>query len=222
VPALRLGPAPRLLDRLATGLSLAMLITLGLFSIHLAQQAERQRSRPAAPAPGPREPDYFVERLALLTLDPQGAPQWRLQALALRHFPADDSARFESPRLVNLGADRPTSRLRADSGLWYNQQMRPDGQIAREQRIELSGQVEVERAALPGRAALRVHTQQATVLPDLEQVHSDRPVVIREAGHQLEGTGFELDLRQRSLRLDSRVKAVWQPQAAAESAGSSR
>lgn len=220
--ALRLSTGPRLLDRLATGLSLAMLLALGLFSIHLAQQAERQRARATAPAPGPQEPDYFVERLTLLTLDAQGAPQWRLQARTLRHFPAEDSARIERPVLVSLGAEHPTSRLRADAGLWYNQQIRPDGQIARAQRIELSGQVELERAAFAGRAALRANTPQATVWPDVEQVRSDRPVVIREAGHQLEGTGFALDLRQRSLRLDSRVRAVWQPPAAAPAEGGSR
>ena len=219
---LRLGPAPRLLDRLATGLSLTMLIALGLFSIHLAQQAERERARPAAPAPGPQEPDYFVERLTLLTLDAQGEPLWRLQAQALRHFPADDSARFEAPLLVSLNPDRPTSRVKADSGLWFNQQLQPTGQIAREQRIELAGGVEIERAAMPGRAALRAKTPSATVLPDVERVYSDQPVVVREAGHQLDGTGFALDLRERSLRLDSRVKAVWQPPSAAPAAGGSR
>lgn len=219
---LRLGPAPRLMDRLATGLSLAMLLALGLFSIHLAQQAERERTRPAAPAPGPQEPDYFVDRLTLLTLDPQGAPLWRLTAQTLRHFPANDTARFESPVLVGLATDRPTSRLRADSGLWFNQQIASDGRIVREQRIDLSGQVEVERDPLPGRAALKARTEQAWVLPDVEQVHSDRPVVIREGNHQLFGTGLALDLRERSLRLDSRVKAIWQPPTGSAPAGGSR
>jgi len=220
--ALRTMPPGRLLDRLATGLSLAMLLALGLFSIHLAQQAERERSRPAAPAPGPQEPDYFVERLTLLTLDAQGSPLWRLQARALRHFPADDSARFETPLLVSLNPDRPTARLRADTGIWLNQQTRADGQLAREQRIELVGRVEVERAATPGRAPLKAHTEQAWVLPDTEQVRSDRAVAIREGSHQLDGTGFALDLRERSLRLDSRVRALWHPPEAASGSSHSR
>lgn len=220
--ALRGVPPGRLLDRLATGLSLAMLLALGLFSIHLAQQAERDRSRPAAPAPGPQEPDYFVEQLTLLTLDARGLPLWRLQARALQHFPADDSARFETPLLVSLNPDRPTARLRADSGLWYNQQVLPDGRIVREQQIELTGRVEVERAATPGRAILRARTEQAWVRPDVEQVRSDRPVTVRQGDQQLDGTGFALDLRERSLRLDSRVKAVWQPPVATSGPGASR
>ena len=111
--------APRLLDRLATGISLSMLIALGLFSIYLAQRAESERQRPPPAAPDPRQADYFVDRLTLFTLDPQGAPGWRIQALALRHYPADDSAHFEQPVMASLDPTRPGAKLRADHGRWW-------------------------------------------------------------------------------------------------------
>jgi LPS export ABC transporter protein LptC len=81
------------------------------------------------------------------------------------------------------------------------------------------GNVQVERAATAQRAALKATTGRAQVLPDTEQVYSDQAVLIREADHRLEGTGFALDLRERTLRLDSRVKALWQaPEAVSRSA----
>lgn len=213
--------APRLLDRLATGMSLSMLIALGLFSIYLAQRAESERQRPAPAAPDPRQADYFVDKLTLFTLDPQGAPGWRVQALALKHYPADDSAHFEQPVMASLDPSRPGARLRADHGRWFNALPAQEGKPARPQRIDLTGHVQVERAATAQRAALKATTERAHVLPDAEQVYSDQAVLVREADHRLEGTGFSLDLRERTLRLDSRVKAFWQtPEGGSRSAAS--
>ncbi|MFZ9406233.1 MAG: LPS export ABC transporter periplasmic protein LptC [Burkholderiaceae bacterium] len=199
----------RLMDRLATGMSIGMLIALSLFSIHLAQQAEKERNRPASVAPDPREADYFVDKLTLFTLDPQGAPAWRLEARSLRHYPADDSAHFELPVLVSLNPDRPAARLSAQTGRWLNALPDQAGRPARAQSIDLTGDVQVERAATPPRAAMHAFTERAHVLPDTEQVSSDLPVRILEGEHRLAGTGFHLDLHERTLRLDSRVKALW-------------
>jgi LPS export ABC transporter protein LptC len=204
---MRFTLSPRLLDRLATGVSMGMLVALGLFSIYLAQIAERERQRPAVPAPGPQEADYFVQRLSLLSLSPEGNPNWRVQAAGLRHFPADDSARFEQLSLVSLDAQRPIARLRADTGQWFN------AQASRETSIALQGGVEVIRAASPGQAQWQARTERAVVFPDSERVRSDNAVRITQANQELQGTGFELDLRQRTLRLDSNVRAIWHPPA---------
>ena len=199
---------PRFFDRLATGLSMGMLGALALFSLYLAQMAERERQRPPAAGPGPQEADYFVDRLSLLTLTPSGDPHWRLQAAGLRHFPSDDSARFERLTLVSLDPQQPVARLQADSGRWLR--ARPP----RETTVELQGNVVLVRAAHDNQPAWRMRTERAVVLPDREQVQSDSAVQLTHGAQQLSATGFAVDLRERTLRLDSEVRATWRaPQA---------
>ncbi len=202
---LRLKLPPWVIDRLATGLSIGMLGALALFSIYLAQMAERERQRPPAPAPGPQEADYFVDRLSLLTLTPQGDPQWRLQAAGLRHFPADDSARFERLTLVSLDPQRPTARLKADTGRWLN------AAPPRETTVALQGNIVLIRAAGVGQPEWLVRTETAMVHPESERVQSGSEVRITQGEQTLSATGFELDLRQRTLRLDSDVRVTWRP-----------
>jgi lipopolysaccharide export system protein LptC len=196
---------PRFFDRLATSLSLGMLGALALFSIYLAQMAERERQRPPAAAPGPQEADYFVDRLSLLTLTPSGDPHWRIQAAGLRHFPSDDSARFERLTLVSLNPQQPMARLQADTGRWLR--ARPP----RETTVELQGNVLLVRAAHLGQPEWRMRTERALILPDSEQVHSGSPVRVTDGVRELSATGFALDLRERTLRLDSEVRATWRP-----------
>ncbi|MCA3181974.1 MAG: hypothetical protein INH05_24745, partial [Burkholderiales bacterium] len=57
----------RSLDRLAAVVSLVLLVGLGLFTFYLSQVAERDLRPRAAEAQPSDRPDYFVERLALLT-----------------------------------------------------------------------------------------------------------------------------------------------------------
>ena len=198
---------PRLYDRLAATVSVVLLTVLALFTIYLAKVAERDRARssPASVAPG--QPDYFVDRLALLTMTSSGAPGYRIEAHRLVHFPDDDTARFESPTLISLTAGRPRLTVTADTGLMFN----PTPQ--REQAVHLSGQVRLTRAATGQSGLLQADTDFAIVLPDRDLVQTDRPVQIRLGEHRLDGVGMELNTATRQLRLDSRVSAVLQPPA---------
>ncbi len=196
---------PRLYDRLAATVSVILLTVLALFTIYLARAAERDRVRsvPASVAPG--QPDYFVDRLALLTMTATGAPGYRIEARRLVHFPEDDTARFESPTLISLTPGRPQLTVTADTGLLFN----PTAQ--REQSVHLSGQVRLTRAATAQAGLLQADTDFAIVLPDRDLVQTDRAVQIRLGEHRLDGIGMELNTATRQLRLDSRVSAVFQP-----------
>jgi lipopolysaccharide export system protein LptC len=111
---------PRLYDRLAATVSVILLTMLALFTIYLARAAERDRARAAPASVAPGQPDYFVDRLALLTMTSTGAPGYRIEAHRLVHFPDDDTARFESPTLISLTPDRPRLTVTADTGLLFN------------------------------------------------------------------------------------------------------
>jgi lipopolysaccharide export system protein LptC len=188
----------RLYDRVAAILSLALLGSLGLFTYYLAVIAERPQEPRPRQATG--EPDYFVEGLALIKMNRQGAPAYRLEAESLRHDPASDSTAFTRPRMVSLDPTRPRMVIVADRG-----------RTAREgNETRLDGNVVITRAATPGAEALRAETEHAVILPDQELVRSDRPVRITQGDNLLTGVGMELDNEARRLRLDSSVRVVWQ------------
>lgn len=195
----------RLRDRLAAAVSIVLLAALSLFTLYLAQRAARDRERPAAAAPAAGEPDYFVDRMALLTMNDAGAPAYRLQASSLLHFPADDSTRFEAPVMVSLDPSRPRVTVTADRGQLLNRASR------RDQEVQLSGSVNVVREARKDSAELVAVTDFAIVLPNADIVRTDRPITITHGPHRLRGVGMELDNKARQLRLDSTVRATFEP-----------
>lgn len=195
----------RLRDRLAAAVSIVLLAALSLFTLYLAQRAARDRERPAAAAPAAGEPDYFVDRMALLTMNDAGAPAYRLQASSLLHFPADDSTRFEAPVMVSLDPSRPRVTVTADRGQLLNRASR------RDQEVQLSGRVNVVREARKDSAELVAVTDFAIVLPNADIVRTDRPITITHGPHRLRGVGMELDNKARQLRLDSKVRATFEP-----------
>lgn len=191
----------RSLDRIAAAVSLALLTALALVTFYLAQVADRsQRTRPPAPA-ATDEPDYFVERMALLTMNERGEPSFRMEAQQLQHFPSDDRTEFREPVMVSLDPARPRVTITAARG-----EMLSGGDEAR-----LAGDVVVTRAATEKAAPLKVETDYAIVLPNEDIVRTDRPVTAVQGGNLLTGVGMELNNRTRQLRVDSKARVVMQP-----------
>jgi lipopolysaccharide export system protein LptC len=194
----------RLYDRLAAALSLALVIALALFTFYLAKIAQREDSRRASNAHASTQPDFFVNQLALLTMDDAGHPSLRVEAHRLQHNPEDNSALLESPVLVSLDPTHPRLTVTASHG-----QISADGSEAK-----LSGDVVVTRAATERGAPLMINTDAATVYPDRYVVQTDRAVTVVEGTNRLSGVGMALDYRQRQLRVDSQVRSVWMPPSA--------
>lgn len=191
----------RLYDRVAAILSLALLVMLGLFTFYLSQIAEREQAARSVPRPASNEPDYFVERLALLSMDERGQPSFRLEAQQLQHFAQGDVTVFESPVMVSLDPAKPRVTVTARRGRLLN-----GGDEA-----HLQGDVQVTRAGTGNAAPLLAETDYAVVLPAQDIVRTDRPVTVVQGPNRLSGVGMELNNRTRQLRLDSRVSTVWQP-----------
>jgi lipopolysaccharide export system protein LptC len=201
-------------DRIAALVSLALLAALALFTFYLAQVAERQNATRTPERARTGEPDYFVERLALLGMNERGQPSFRLEARQLQHFPDDDVTVFEEPVMVSLDPERPRVTVTADRG-----RLTEGGDAA-----HLSGNVVVTRAATPSAAPLKAETEYAIVYPERDLIRTDREVTVIQGGSRLTGVGMELDNRSRELRVDSRVRGVWQApeRAPATAAGAPR
>lgn len=191
----------RSLDQIAAVVSLVLLGALGLFTFYLSQVSDGDGAARAARVVAPDRPDYFVERMALLTMNDLGEPSYRLEASQLQHFPQDDVADFEDPVMVSLDPSRPRVTITANRGRLIH-----GGEEAR-----LSGDVVVTRAATAKTAPMKVETEYAVVLPDEDIVRTDWPVAVIQGGQQLNGVGMELNNRTRQLRVNSQVRVIVPP-----------
>jgi lipopolysaccharide export system protein LptC len=77
--------------------------------------------------------------------------------------------------------------------------------------VLLTGEVRLVREAGEGQPEMIIETDRAVVLPDSEIARTDQPVVIRRGEDRLTGTGMEFNNVDRSLRVDSQVRASFTP-----------
>ncbi len=185
----------RLFDRLAAAASMLILIGLGMASYYFAKQAESQGQQ-AAPVAGRPDPDYFVERMALMRADANGAPSVRVEAERMQHYPLTGQIRFTQPLIISLGEQQPLMTVRAERGLAAD-----TGDTA-----ELLDNVQVLRAATTREPAMQVDTQVARFDLKNKILRTDQPVDITAGDNRLQGVGMEIREQSRQLELHQRVR----------------
>lgn len=191
---------PRVYDRLAAGMSLALLLTLAAGTYFLAQMSLRETG-PAVARDVAHEPDYFVEDLVFTRINTRGEPVFRVSAERMLHYPDDQSSTFDRPVMVSLDPANPRVTLRADRGRTS----------AEGEETVLSGNVVMVRDASASEPAMTIRTESATIYSETEIARTDQPVRIERGASVLTGVGMEFNNAARSLRVDSRVQLTWQP-----------
>lgn len=189
----------RLQERLAAILAITLLLGLAAGTWYLAESTARQ-GRPGTRTLG-HAPDYFVDGLAMIRLNSEGRPVFRMLAQEMRHFPDDGTSEFDKPVIVSLDPERPTVRLTAQRALTD----------AQGRMTELIGDVVLVREATDDAPQMTVETDFAIVDSDTEIARTTRPVLIRRGDSTLTGVGMEFNNATRQLRLDSQVRGQWQP-----------
>ncbi|GMV03120.1 MAG: LPS export ABC transporter periplasmic protein LptC [Burkholderiaceae bacterium] len=191
---------PRLYDRLAAGVSVALLLILAGATWFLVQTSLLDAG-PADARPPTHDPDYFVEDLVFTRINAHGHPVFRIAANRMVHFPDDRTSEFEHPVMVSLDPDRPRVTVRAERG-----STDADGN-----ETLLTGNVVLVREADAGEPAMTIRTDSATIYSETEIARTDRPVRIERGDSVLTGVGMEFNNAARSLQVESRVQLTWQP-----------
>jgi lipopolysaccharide export system protein LptC len=140
-----------------------LVVTLGTLAWWLNRGTEGPTE---AKAERERRPDQIVERFTNTTMDADGAPQRRLQAKVLRHYSVDGASELDQPVLTLYQPPAPPWVVRSDTG-----QVPPGSD-----RIDLSGDVRIDRAAGPGVRPLHLRTEALQIEPDAEIARTDQPV----------------------------------------------
>jgi lipopolysaccharide export system protein LptC len=184
-------------------LTIMMIATFCAFgSFWLLQVMENQGDD--ARLGGPQdEPDYIVENFSFVRMTEGGKPSYVVSGKRLAHTPLGDVSQVEAPVMQGMTPGRPRMTIVAKNAQIYHE----------EHRVELLGNVDIQRPATPTSEALRVRTQALTVLPDEEILKTNQPIEMQLGAATVSGTGMVANNATQKLHLASRGQIVYPPRA---------
>lgn len=180
---------------------LPLLPLLGLLGVTywLNQQVQPGSTRPDATRR--HDPDAIMNNFLATKMNEEGTPHFIVSAKEMRHYPDDNSATLEVPRITMLTAQRPTVHAIAKRGTV----------TSKNDEIFLHEDVEVLREATPDRGELTLQTEYLRIVPDKDWANTDRPVTIFDARNIVRATGMEMDNKARTIKLLSQVRSEHEP-----------
>jgi lipopolysaccharide export system protein LptC len=143
-------------------------------------------------------PDYVLEDFSAIRTDENDAGYKMLLGKKMVHYPEDDSAELEQPRLITIEPGKPPVQLKADHA-----RMSAEGED-----IYLSGNVVIIRNAGKGRGETILTTSLLHLIPDQDIARTDKPVEIIETNATIRAIGMEMNNRTGTTQLLSQVKVV--------------
>ncbi|MFZ3019163.1 MAG: LPS export ABC transporter periplasmic protein LptC [Gallionella sp.] len=147
------------------------------------------------------DPDAVMENFSAIKMDEQGSPRFIMAAAKMQHYPDDDSATLDAPRLTSLSVEHPAIHVVARRGV-----VSGSGD-----EIFLHDDVEVLREASAGRGELTLQTDYLRIVPERDLADTDHAVAIFDGRNTIHAVGLEMDSRARTLKLLSQVRSVHEP-----------
>ncbi|MDO5530704.1 LPS export ABC transporter periplasmic protein LptC [Sutterella sp.] len=148
--------------------------------------------------PSENSPDFIANDVTLTDFDREGKPTRRAHAANLKHF-SDERMHADQARFVSLDPDQAPAVAVADE-VWSNDGM---------ETVELSGNVDVTRAAFEGEPDLNFRSEYVKGWIDLGRFETDRPVFLRRGTDTTEAEGGMMyDNVARTVELRSQVHSV--------------
>lgn len=191
-------------DRLATGVSILLLILLVAGTWWAASVAERAITQDP-PRRLTHEIDTYINQFVLIQSDEAGVPRTRIEGDRLVHYPDDDSSEVTRFQGYTESHGNPPTQVRAEEA-----RMDQDGA-----RITLSGDVHFQRQATASRPALTITSPHMTLFPDTEVATTDAHATIIQGNSRIQGQGMTYNNVTRELQIDRRSQVVIPPRAAA-------
>lgn len=189
--------------KLLTIMMIATFCAFGSFWLVQVMENEDADGRLGGPQD---EPDYIVENFSFVRMTEQGKPSYVVSGKRLAHMPLGDVSQVEAPVMQGITPGRPRMTIVANRARIYHG----------EHRVELLGNVDIQRPATPTSEALRVQTQALTVLPDEEILKTDRPIQMQLGSATVTGTGMVANNATQKLHLASRGQIVYPPRQRAQ------
>ncbi|EXI65323.1 MAG TPA: LPS export ABC transporter periplasmic protein LptC [Candidatus Accumulibacter phosphatis] len=141
------------------------------------------------------EPDAILSEVHGHKLDANGALLYTIVADEIRHYPDDETNELLQPRLAYVSPRKPTVTIRANEAR----------ASAKAEKVDLSGQVEIRRAAGGSQAELLAEMPELTVLTEEKRAFTRSKVLITQGPSRVQGVGMQVDHSLQTYVLESQV-----------------
>ncbi len=142
------------------------------------------------------DPDFVVDKLEATRMNLDGTQRYSVIATKMVHYPTDNSAVLDQPRLIHFDPHNAPVSIRANQGI-----LSSNGENA-----YFSGDVQVKRAAFGTNPEMALYTSFLHVIPDKDEAKTDRAVTMTSGNSTLKGVGLELNNKTHEMKLLSDVK----------------
>jgi lipopolysaccharide export system protein LptC len=161
-----------------------------------------QKVQPVGPHEGASatEPDFVAENFEAKRMNEDGTERYSVIAKKMEHYPVDNSAILEEPRLTHFDPDKGPVSIRANRGM-----VSSNGET-----VDFRDAVQVRRAPFGGDPEMTLTTSFLHVVPDKDLVSTDREVTLTHGNSTVKSVGLEFNNKTRQLKLLSNVKGQLQ------------
>ncbi|MFT5395704.1 MAG: lipopolysaccharide export system protein LptC [Gammaproteobacteria bacterium] len=151
-------------------------------------------------------PDYYMENFTTLTMNQDGTPKNRLNAVYMAHYPDDNTSELHKPELEIFRIDRPPIIVTADNG-WVTS----DNDV-----ILLSGNVYLHQNDEFGDLKVELIAEDARVLVDQKYAETDNAATLITKRSVTNSIGMRAYLQEQRMEFLSNVQTTIEPRQAAQ------
>ena len=146
-------------------------------------------------------PDYYLENFTTLTMNQDGTPKNRLNAVYMAHYPDDNTSELHQPELEIFRQDRPPIIVNADKG-WVT---------SNNEVILLTGNVYLHQNDEFGNLKVELITEDVRVLVDQKYAETDQPATLISGRTVVNSIGMRAYLQEQRLEFLSNVRTTIEP-----------
>jgi len=183
--------------RIRAWLPIMPLVGLLAASYWLNQQAQPDQIMPDGSKR--HDPDAIVENFSATKLNSQGTPYFIMKAAKMSHYPDDDSAKLQAPRISLMTENNPPLLASSTVGTISNQG----------DEIFLQDGVDIRREAGEQREPLSLQTEYVLIKPDDGLMTTDAMVTLSKPNTTIQAHGMETNNKKRFITLFSQVRSKY-------------
>ena len=146
-------------------------------------------------------PDYYMENFTTLTMNQDGTPKNRLNAIYMSHYPDDNTSELHEPELEIFRQDKPPVIVSSDKG-WVT---------SNNEVILLDGNVYLYQNDEYGGLKLELITEDARVLVDQKYAETDKPATLITKRQVTNSKGMRAYLQEQRMEFLSNVHTTIEP-----------
>jgi lipopolysaccharide export system protein LptC len=156
--------------------------------------------------PRKNEPDYFVNNFSMVRMSKTGQPAYIVSGVQLTHRPSDDSEDVDKPFVRDMTPGKPPLDIHAVHAHVSDNNS----------RVQLNGNVIIDRPASPLSQSLHMTTEALTVFPDSEEMQTDLPVQMTSGTSIMNGVGMKANNATGRVEIMNKVHIFYPPRQAGQ------